>query len=63
MNRLEDRLAAALRDTGEEITPDGVPPLRLRGAQRRGTLPRLPRRRPPLARGWLTDRIPGRRCK
>jgi hypothetical protein len=47
MNRLEDRLAAALRETGEEISPDSVPPLRLRGAQRRVTLPRLPRR-------WMT---------
>src|SRR5215472_14448032 len=44
MNRLEDKLSAALRDTGEEITPHSVPPLRLRGAQRRVTLPRLPRR-------------------
>jgi len=44
MNRLEDKLAAALRDTGEEITPHSVPPLRLPGAQRRVTLPRLPRR-------------------
>jgi hypothetical protein len=47
MNQLEDRLAAALRDTGEEVSPDSVPPLRLRGAQRRVTLPRLPRR-------WMT---------
>ena len=48
---IEDRLAAALRDTGEEITPDNVPPLRLRGAQRRVTLPRLPRR-------WMTGLTP-----
>src|SRR6516162_8996435 len=48
---IEDRLAAALRDTGEEITPDSVPPLRLRGAQRRVTLPRLPRR-------WMTGLTP-----
>ena len=48
MNRLEDRLAAALRDTGEEIRPDSVPPLRLRGSRRRVALPpRLPRR-------WMT---------
>ena len=47
MNQLEDRLAAALRDTGEEISPDSVPPLSLRGAQRRVTVPRLPRR-------WVT---------
>ena len=51
MNRLEDRLAATLRHTGEEITPDSVPPLRLRGAQRRVTLPRLPRR-------WMTGLTP-----
>jgi hypothetical protein len=44
MNGLEDRLATALRDTGEEISPDTVPPLRLHGARRRVTLPRLPRR-------------------
>jgi hypothetical protein len=50
MNQLEDRLAAVLRDTGEEISPDSVPPLRLRGARPRVTLPRLPRRW--LA--WLT---------
>jgi hypothetical protein len=48
---IEDRLATALRDTGEEITPDSVPPLRLRGAQRRVTLPRLPRR-------WMTGLAP-----
>jgi len=47
MNQLEEKLAAALRDTGEEISPNSVPPLRLRGAQRRVTLPRLPRR-------WMT---------
>ncbi len=50
MNRLEDRLAAALRDTGEEIRPHSVPPLRLDGAQRRVTVPRLPRR----WMAWLT---------
>jgi len=44
MNQLEDKLAAALRDAGEEISPHSVPPLRLRGSQRRATLPRLPRR-------------------
>jgi hypothetical protein len=47
MNQLEDRLAASLRDTGEEITPDSVPPLRLRDTRRRVTVPRLPRR-------WMT---------
>jgi hypothetical protein len=51
MNRLEDRLTAALRDTGEEISPDSVPPLRLRGGGRRVTLPRLPRR-------WTTGLAP-----
>jgi hypothetical protein len=49
MNRLEDRLAAALRDTGEEISPDSVPPLRL-SPRRRVTLPRPPRR----WMAWLT---------
>jgi hypothetical protein len=44
MNQLEEKLAAALRDTGEEISPHSVPPLRLRGAPRRITLPRLPHR-------------------
>ena len=47
MNRLEDRLGAALRDTGEEISPASVPPLRLRSPRRRVALPRLPRR-------WMT---------
>ena len=51
MNRLEDRLTAALRDTGEEISPDSVPPLRLRGGGRRVTVPRLPRR-------WSTGLAP-----
>jgi hypothetical protein len=48
---IEDRLTAALRDTGEEISPDSVPPLRLRGGGRRVTLPRLPRR-------WMTGLAP-----
>jgi hypothetical protein len=47
---IEEKLAAALRDTGEEISPHRVPPLRLRGAQRRITLPRLSRR----WMAWLT---------
>jgi hypothetical protein len=51
MNRLEDRLTAALRDTGEEISPDSVPPLRLHDGRRRVTLPRLPRR-------WMTGLTP-----
>ena len=46
----EDRLAAALRDAGEEIRPDSVPPLRRPGPQRRVTLPRFPRR----WMAWLT---------
>jgi len=50
MNQLEEKLAAALRDTGEEISPHSVPPLRLRGAPRRATLPRLPHR----WKAWLT---------
>jgi hypothetical protein len=36
MNTLEDKLRTALRETGAEITPHSVPPLRLRG-----TPPRL----------------------
>ena len=50
MNQLEDRLAAALRDTGEEISPHNVPPLHLPGRPRRVTVPRLPRR----WMAWLT---------
>jgi hypothetical protein len=50
MNQLEDTLAAALRDTGEEISPHSVPPLRLPDRQRRVTVPRLPRR----WTAWLT---------
>jgi hypothetical protein len=46
MNQLEERLAAALRDTGEDISPHSVPPLRLRSSRRRITLPRL-------SRGWM----------
>ena len=52
MNVLEDKLRTALRETGEEIVPHSVPPLRLRGGERRLRLPRL------AARGrwsaWLT---------
>jgi hypothetical protein len=50
MNLLEEKLAAVLRETGEQITPDNVPPLRLRGSRRRVALPRLPRR----WMAWLT---------
>jgi hypothetical protein len=52
MNMLEDKLRTALRETGEEIGPHSVPPLRLRGEGRR------PRLLPPGARrrwsAWLT---------
>ena len=47
MNVLEDKLRAALRETGEEIVPHNVPPLRLRGEGRRLLL-RSPRGPPPL---------------
>jgi len=52
MNVLEDKLRTALRETGEEIVPHSVPPLRLHGARRRLGLPR-----PAAGRrwaGWLT---------
>jgi hypothetical protein len=50
MNQLEEKLAAALREAGEQISPDNVPPLRLRSTRRRVTLPRLSRR----WKVWLT---------
>jgi hypothetical protein len=43
MNTLADKVRLALRDTGEEISPHSVPPLRLRGT-RRARLPRIPGR-------------------
>jgi hypothetical protein len=43
MNTLEDKVRLALRDTGEEISPHSVPPLRLRGTGR-ARLPRIPGR-------------------
>jgi hypothetical protein len=43
MNTLEDKVRLALRDTGEEISPQSVPPLRLRGTGR-ARLPRIPGR-------------------
>jgi hypothetical protein len=43
MNTVEDKVRMALRETGEEISPHSVPPLRLRGA-RRTSLPRIPGR-------------------
>ena len=30
MNTMEDKVRLALRETGDEISPHGVPPLRLR---------------------------------
>jgi hypothetical protein len=41
MNTMEDKVRLALRETGEEIGPHTVPPLRLRGT-RRTRLPRIP---------------------
>ncbi len=43
MNTVEDKVRLALRETGEEISPHSVPPLRLRGT-RRTRLPRVPGR-------------------
>jgi hypothetical protein len=43
MNTMEDKVRLALRETGEEISPHSVPPLRLRGT-RRTRLPRVPGR-------------------
>ena len=43
MNTMEDKVRLALRETGEEISPHSVPPLRLRGT-RRTRLPRIPGR-------------------
>lgn len=40
MNTTEDKVRLALRDTGEEISPHSVPPLRLRGTGR-ARLPRV----------------------
>jgi hypothetical protein len=48
MNTVEDRVRVALRETGEEISPHSVPPLRLRNGLRR--LPPIPGR----WGGWLT---------
>jgi hypothetical protein len=44
MNTMEDKVRMALRETGEEIGPHSVPPLRLQGTRRRARLPRLPGR-------------------
>jgi hypothetical protein len=43
MNTMEDKVRLALRETGDEIGPHTVPPLRLRGA-RRTRMPRIPGR-------------------
>jgi hypothetical protein len=43
MNTMEDKVRLALRETGDEIGPHSVPPLRLRGA-RRTNMPRIPGR-------------------
>jgi hypothetical protein len=43
MNTVEDKVRTALRETGEEIGPHTVPPLRLRGT-RRTRLPPIPGR-------------------
>ena len=45
MNVLEDKLRTALRDTGEEVAPHSVPPLRLRDTRRRPGIPRIVSRR------------------
>ena len=50
MNTVEDQVRMALRETGEEISPRSVPPLRLRDTRRRARLPRIPGR----WRTWLT---------
>jgi hypothetical protein len=50
MNVLEDKVRTAMRETGDEIAPHSVPPLRLRVAPRRPGLPRIAGRR---WRGWL----------
>jgi anti-sigma factor RsiW len=44
MNTTEDKVRMALRETGEEISPRSVPPLRLRSDRRRARLPRIPGR-------------------
>jgi hypothetical protein len=50
MNTAEDKVRMALRETGEQIRPHTVPPLRLRGGRRRDRLPRIPGR----WGAWLT---------
>ena len=50
MNALEEKIRTALRETGEEVAPDSVPPLRLHGTRRRLGFPRSTARR---WSGWL----------
>ena len=52
MNVLEDKLRAALRETGEEIGPYAIPPLRLDQPDGRLKLPGTVGRN--RWRGWLT---------
>jgi hypothetical protein len=49
MNTLEDKIRAAMRETGEEVSPHSVPPLHLRGTRRRFGFPRAVARR-----RWMT---------
>lgn len=42
MNTVEDKVRLALRETGEQIGPHTVPPLRLRGGRNGARLPRIP---------------------
>lgn len=44
MNTVEDKVRMALRETGEEIGPHTVPPLRLHGARHGTRRPRIPGR-------------------
>jgi hypothetical protein len=50
MNTMEDKVRMALRETGEDIAPHSVPPLRLHRTQRGARPPRTPGR----WRTWLT---------
>ena len=44
MNTTEDKVRLALRETGDEISPHSVPPLRLRRTRHGARLPRIPGR-------------------
>ena len=50
MTTVEDKVRMVLRETGEEIGPHTVPPLRLRRTRRGARLPRIPGR----WGAWLT---------